>query len=720
MTSPYADTAGQYWAAGWRGILPLPENAKGPVPRGFTGWAGVEPSWPDISAWIEGGTGGPRGYAAGNIALRLPRGVYGLDVDAYGTKRGAVALAALESRLGPLPPTWAVSSRDDGISGIRLFRAELPADRRWRDEPGGHGEGIEAIHWGHRYAVTWPSVHPETGAKYTFRGTGGLHVVFDEIPRVDELPELPPEWVELLSEPGEVRTGEQAGHAESRSMIDGWRGGEACTLVRSALARGMAGIAAAVEGDALHPAARDALFSIVSLGHEGHAGVPRALSEHGAAFVEARGGRPGSDVGGDEWWRMVRGAIGKLTGPACERCDCDLWAGDGLDFTGEAVAAWIEVGLSGGAFDPAPVEVVQTLGPAPIEVVDDGSPLAIMRRSAVRAGDMGRRPPPRPLVAGLIYQGALTWLIGKSGSFKSFVALDLAQHVAAGREWGGRRVWGGPVVYLVAEGAGGMSLRVRAWEHVNGPSSDSLIMLPEAVQITGAGWAVFAAFCAEVAPVMIVVDTQARVTVGVNENDNGDMGVVIERIAALGRVTGACVLVVHHIGRNGADARGASAIDGAQDTELRVERKGGPKDLRAVLVMDKQKDSADTGEIAIKARVVDLGIDSYSGEPLSSLVTTPDLFGDPVPAPPWRENIAVNQVIILDVLREMFSEDGGSMAEVRSIVRERGIRDQKWINSQFANAWNRLRSKDLIERVGRSAKYRVVDENATMTIDDVA
>lgn len=720
MGSPYGETAGRYWAAGWRGVLPLPASAKGPVPRGYTGWAGVEPSWPDVMAWIEGGVGR---YPAGNVALRLPRGVYGLDVDAYGSKGGAAALAALESTLGALPATWCVSSRDDGISGIRLFRGDPGPDRRWRDEPGGHGAGIEAIHFGHRYAVTFPSIHPETGAKYVFRGTGGLHVETDEIPRIDQLPELPAAWIEALSEPGEVRVGDMAGHREAVDLIGRWRAGEPCRVVAAAVERGVAGLVRAVDGAALHPAARDTIHELINLGNEGHAGVSRSVSEHGHAFVEVRRGRGGSEgerEAGAEWWRLVRGAVGKLpAGNRVEFCDCDMWAGDGLDFTAEAVSAWLDREVWGGGMDPAPVTLVEPVVAGAGPAVDDGSPLALMRRKLATAGAIGRRPPPRPIVSGLIYQNSLTWLIGKSGSFKSFVALDVAQHVAADRPWGGRKVWGGPVVYVVAEGAGGMSLRVRAWEEVNGPSADELIMYPEAVQIMGADWPVFVELCREIRPVMVTIDTQARSTVGVNENDNGEMGVAIQRLGVLQAATGACVLVVHHIGRNGEDARGASAIDGAQDTELRIERKGGPKALRAVLTMDKQKDSADTGEIEIKAQVVPLGLDEFTGEPISSLVTTPDVFADPIPLAPWREDLGANQVVILSVLRELFSEEGGTKAEVRRACVERKGFDQRWLNNSFGGAWNRLVQKDMIERVGRSARYVVNEERAAIkTIDD--
>lgn len=734
--TPYGAAASAYWRAGWRGILPLPHNAKGPVPRGFTGWAGSDPSWPDIAAWIEGGVSNGRAhYLAGNIGLRLPRGVYGLDVDDYGGKTGGAALGRLVEAYGPLPPTWIVGSRDDSLSGIRLFRADHGPDRRWRDEPGGHGAGIEAIHFGHRYAVTWPSIHPETGRKYTLRRPDGVPGGDDEIPRPDELPVMPSLWVYSLSEPGEVREGEMAGHGETVGMVAGWRLGEACRRVTEAAARGMSGLGRAGDGAALHPAGRDAVHELCNLGNEGHRGVRRALGEHHDQFVEIRCTR-GVEARGAaiaEWWRLVRGAVGKL--PIAQRrevCDCDRWSNEGLDFTPDDWPGPMSVAANLAASsstlvdpfdDPAPLdgelEYLLT-GQQKLEF-SASSPLTVRDRSGldpavasvlgemVSAGDMARRAPPVPIVAGLLFRNTLAWLIGKSGSLKSFVALDLAAHVAADRAWGGRKVWGGTVVYLVAEGGPGMPLRVRAWQDRNGEVPPELIMLPRALQVAGPGWPAFVGACAFLGPVLIVVDTQARVTVGVKENDNAEMGQMIERLDALRRGTGACVLIVHHIGRSGEDARGASAIDGAQDTELKLTRKGGDKALRAVLTMDKQKDAADSGEIDIKAVVVDLGVDPLTGERLSSLVTTPDLFGDPFPEAAWREHAATTEVLILSILREFFSETGATRSEARTAMVERLGRDRKWVNSRMYAAWNRLLQRELIERVGTSQRYVAVD-----------
>jgi hypothetical protein len=244
-------------------------------------------------------------------------------------------------------------------------------------------------------------------------------------------------------------------------------------------------------------------------------------------------------------------------------------------------------------------------------------------------------------------------------------------------------------------------------------------MLPRAVQVAGAGWPAFVAACAHLDPVLILVDTQARVTVGVKENDNAEMGQMIERLDMLRRATSACVLVVHHIGRTGDDARGASAIDGAQDTELKLTRKGGPDALRAVLTMDKQKDAADTGEIDIKAEVVDLGIDELTGERLSSLATTPDVFGDPFPEPEWRANLVPNQAEIMHIMIEFFSQTGATIAQVRAILRERGA-SKSHLGRGVAYAWQRLIEKDLIERVRTSERYVVAEDVMPRNIDERA
>lgn len=692
---PYGEAAWIYRHAGWAGVLPLPAAAKDPVPRGFTGWAGVDPSGADVQAWLDGGR------ADGNIALRLPRGVYGLDVDDYAGKTGGAALAHLVAAYGPLPPTWIVSSREDSISGIRFFRADHGDGRKWRDEPGGHGAGIEAIHFGHRYAVVWPSLHPDIGRKYTWRGPDGAVVADGIVPALAELPALPDAWAAGLSELGEIRTGEMAGHGEAVELVGGWRSGDPCARVITAHERAVGGLSAAAAGAALHPAAVAGLHELINLGHEGHAGVRRFLAEHYSMFIEVRMVR--ASTAGDtrgpaegEWWRMVRGAIGKL--PASTRrevCDCDLWSGSGLlfdPFPGSDMAVTSEF--------PTDSEALDTPGQVALDPVD------AMLAELLSPAQLAERPNPVPVVAGLLYMDTLAWLIGKSGSFKSFVALDLAAHVAGGLAWNSRRTITGPVLYVAAEGGGGLGMRVRAWGSVRGEMTGPLHVLPRPVQVRGPEWAVLVELVRRLRPVLIILDTQARITVGVKENDNTEMGAFIEQADRLRRAAGSCVLLVHHIGRNGDDARGASSLDGAQDTELKVERVGGAKALKARLIVDKQKDGPDTEQIDFNLQSVDLGPDPATGLPTSSLVAVAAEFADPFPAAPWREGLAENQALVLQIMVEQFSERGGTRAEIASVLREQGQRGgPKYVRSSFYYAWDQLLKKDRIEPLAGTQRF---------------
>ena len=186
--SIYGAVALHYLERGWKGVLPLPPGQKTWPPSGYTGKEGVDPAQETIAKWVAE-------HSDGNVALRLPDGIIGIDVDAYGNKRGAQTLAELEAKLGPLPPTWSTSSRDDDpISGIRYFR--VPLGLQWPESAGPH---IEIIRKFHRYAVVPPSIHPTTGKKYRWRDAAGHVSLWPPSPQ--DFPELPPTWVAALSKP---------------------------------------------------------------------------------------------------------------------------------------------------------------------------------------------------------------------------------------------------------------------------------------------------------------------------------------------------------------------------------------------------------------------------------------------------------------------------------------------------------------------------------------
>lgn len=147
----------------------------------------MDPDAAQIAAWV---TDAPEG----NAALRLPHGVVGLDVDAYGDKRGDRTLARHVQALGPLEPTWTIVNREGGRSGTSLYRCAFEGPFRSSLD----GGDVDLIHRGHRYCVLPPSLHPE-GRQYMLLGPDGQPA--GRVPTQAELPLLPNTWHAALQAP---------------------------------------------------------------------------------------------------------------------------------------------------------------------------------------------------------------------------------------------------------------------------------------------------------------------------------------------------------------------------------------------------------------------------------------------------------------------------------------------------------------------------------------
>ena len=138
--------------------------------------------------------------ADANLMLRVNYGVIGIDVDAYGDQTGGPTLEEAEKLWGPLPPTYRSSSRgEDDESGIRVYRGPQGVLFRGGIKFDDLGIGnIDIVQPHHRHMTAWPSIHP-TGSRYRWYGPDGELLPEGVVPRVEDLPELPAEWVKQLS-----------------------------------------------------------------------------------------------------------------------------------------------------------------------------------------------------------------------------------------------------------------------------------------------------------------------------------------------------------------------------------------------------------------------------------------------------------------------------------------------------------------------------------------
>lgn len=223
--------------------------------------------------------------------------------------------------------------------------------------------------------------------------------------------------------------------------------------------------------------------------------------------------------------------------------------------------------------------------------------LEYLRSQLLDSIAMDSLPDPEPVIDGMLYLNSLAWLHGKPASGKSFVALDWAACVSTGLPWQDHEVREGPVLYVIGEGSSGMARRKRAWEQ-HAQQRMQVIFLPVPVQIANGDLEALTEICRELAPVMIVLDTQARVSVGLDENSARDMGTLIEAAEKLRASCGACVLFVHHEPRGGENMRGSTALEGAAMTEVRAVKDG----VSITLQNPKQKEAAEFDPIELMLR----------------------------------------------------------------------------------------------------------------------
>jgi RecA-family ATPase len=194
---------------------------------------------------------------------------------------------------------------------------------------------------------------------------------------------------------------------------------------------------------------------------------------------------------------------------------------------------------------------------------------------------------------------------------KSFVALDLAQSVGLGNSWMAYDTTAGSVMYVAAgEGGFGLKYRTRAWRIYNETQQENIAFGLDPVQLhkpASVNNFLNGLEDAELQPDLIIFDTLARCSVGIDENSVEGMGTAIQGIDRIRELTKACVMVVHHSGKPDKDGyatyRGSTALEGAADTMMQLVREKG-SETRLTLSCYKQKDAVKFFPIRIKLETV--------------------------------------------------------------------------------------------------------------------
>lgn len=348
-----------YLEAGW---LPIPvehrkKKLKDLSAKGLR-YTGRKNPWPDD---VPGFVGEIIAAAkpTDNIAIWCPDGVIGIDVDDYvdadgKDHQGGQTLRRLEKQLGALPKTWVSSARVDGTSGIRWY--QIPTGLAW---PGKAGTGIDIVSRGYRYAIVWPSYHPETGGIYKWFGpdevVGGGYGYHSEkyqndeiadqlvyrrfksnkplerrgtkIPRIKNLTALPDKWVDYLTKNRVKYTGKPIDMDSTGSEIEAWARSSLakpqlpssswCSELRS---RYLYWVAETKSDATSHDKILGAVWQFTSMGLEGHHGWYTAMNRFCEFWVKlaVKRGKRGINEAKREVYRARIEALRKRKGEVDE------------------------------------------------------------------------------------------------------------------------------------------------------------------------------------------------------------------------------------------------------------------------------------------------------------------------------------------------------------------------------------------------------------------
>ena len=215
----------------------------------------------------------------------------------------------------------------------------------------------------------------------------------------------------------------------------------------------------------------------------------------------------------------------------------------------------------------------------------------------------------RAFVDGYLPRDGIGQLYGDSYTGKTFVMVDLALSICAGlKSWQGMPLnTDGPsqVLYVAAEGKASFRSAVKDWNKAH-PAADisgfyvhdltgkaTLNLTPgdPAPGVFGLNDLREQCEAEGIKPSLVVLDPQANILAGVNEDSNSEMVAALTPLQKWANEEGFLAMLVHHTGKtNKGEGRGASAQKAMMDVLINIKVSAGNEDRS--LTFDKVKGAA--------------------------------------------------------------------------------------------------------------------------------
>jgi len=348
--------------------------------------------------------------------------------------------------------------------------------------------------------------------------------------------------------------------------------------------------------------------------------------------------------------------------------------------------------------------------------------------------DMISLPDPEWLVDGLIAFETSALLFGKSNSFKSFLAIDIAASVATGTPWhgvktGGSEFQGAPleVVYVATEGAHGVAKqRIPGWMEAHGidhKTRQFLRLYPQEIALDDDkavdelilscarnfnaadpdAWSDPSYSCR-----LIVIDIFGASMMGPETSDETARAWV-RNINRIMREVNCAVLTVAHTGwADDTRARMHTHFWGSFDTRLKAE---GDKDsMTTVLTVDRHKDADSSGQWGFRLEKVKV--------PNSNLTTLIPVMSDEVEKTQKRR-VSGKPAVALQALSEALADHGRTIAGP-NYPTGRVVPLSVWLDMCARHGLTDSDNPDALKKAFQRAKTTLIDKGLVRQFDNHA
>jgi hypothetical protein len=329
-----------------------------------------------------------------------------------------------------------------------------------------------------------------------------------------------------------------------------------------------------------------------------------------------------------------------------------------------------------------------------------GKPRFVLRR----ASDARKLQTAPYLVKGWLGSTGLSVLYGESNAGKSFFAIDLGFHVAAGEPWQGRPVKQGRVLLLAAEGAAGIPNRLAAIKEAKpdlfSRAEDNFSFMTGQFDLrSDAHREEICAMVMDQPPALLIIDTLAMTFGDGLENEANCMAQYVKQVTALGAAFRCHVMLIHHPGKDASRGmRGSSVLRAAIDTEIMIETHA--RHGIGTAKITKQREGARGLTVGFELEVVELGADE-DGDPITSCIVVPTSATSAA----RRRVPTENAKVALQSLHDALAARGRKVPNVPASVGD-AVEESKWREAFSAKqADKQLQPESIRKNFTRAAEW---------------